>query len=57
MLETWEERAYREQQEYDPQDYCGRCNKYFGRNNLEEWEDMLVCRFCYEELLEEEENE
>lgn len=53
MSEPWEAHAYRKQQEYNPQDYCGNCGEYFGKSNLEEYEDILVCRNCLE-ILEEE---
>jgi formylmethanofuran dehydrogenase subunit E len=56
MLEAWEERAYRKQPEYDPQNYCSRCGEKFHRNQLEEHGDELLCRNCLEIVLEEEKN-
>jgi len=52
MIEIWERYSYREKPEYDPQNYCSQCGKYFGKNNLEEWEDDLVCRGCLKFLEE-----
>jgi len=55
MLKAWEKRSYREQPEYDPQNYCSGCEGYFYKYQLEEHGDGLYCSHCLENILEEEE--
>jgi len=57
MIEEWEKKANRKQEEYNPQNYCNRCGAYHYKYQLEEYGDELLCRNCLEIVLEEEKDE
>ena len=57
MIEAWEKFSYREQLEYNPEDWCEHCGNNVGIDSLyetinEDGEIIFVCKEClkyYEE--------